>query len=392
MFQAGEQLWIPAPVDVHVHLREPGGEQSETIASGTLAAEDGGYQLVCDMPNNPNGNETVSAHRVLQKKRIAENDSFTDIGFFSGVDFDNPDMGEISAIAPLTIGPKYYMGFTTGNATERTLDDVRDYTDAYITETQSQGRWQPISLHAHGEVGYETARYIAMQGNPVRWCHVSSAEEVKYAEQLQKDFPGLFWAEVTPHHLTMTDRDADLKYGWNGGRMQPPLAEGPDADALLYAYNKGTLAILATDHAPHPAAKKLAAELENPTGVNEPDETTCFGVSGIEFVLPVMFSLVARNMITTDRLIDSLHTQPLNMLGMPRRHPARSAQTQIEVGPYVIGEDDLRGKSRNTPYINWTAWARVLAMKKHGQMYQVGPARKSDRPNQKAYLYNAQSR
>jgi dihydroorotase len=383
----GERTKIPSPVEVHIHLREPGGEESETIASGTHAAHNGGYQAVFDMPNNPGGNETYTEARALQKIDIAYRSAYTDAGFFSGVDFENPDFDAIPELVRTTVGPKYYMGFTTQNAKERTLDDVREYTDAYIEEALEHGYWSPVSLHARGEAGYETARYILEQGNPVRWCHIASTEEVRYVERLQTAFPGLFWAEVTPHHLTMTDRDADMKYGWNGGRMQPPLGGEADADALLDAYNKGVIAILATDHAPHPAKNKRAAERDNPTGINDTEHTTCYGVSGIEFVLPVMTALVARGKTTMDRVVDSLHTQPLDMLGFPENHAARRAETSLEFGPYVIGEADRSGASANTPYINWTAWAKVLSVKKRGREYPVKPLDSPPDPAGQAVVY-----
>jgi dihydroorotase len=392
IFAVGETLIIPSPIDVHVHLREPGGEIQETIETGSRAAEEGGYQAVIDMPNNPRGNETWMAKQVEEKIRIARRTSHTNIGFYGGVDFRNPAFEEVPHLLPKVMGTKFYMGFTTGNANERTLDDVQEYANHWIGEARKLGLWSPILLHARGQAGAETARYIARQGNPVHWCHISTESEVKEVERLNCDFPELFSSEVTPHHITMTERDADFHFGWNGGRMQPPLGEEADADALLYAYNKGIIKILATDHAPHTEAGKLRAEAENPEGINEAGCSTCYGVSGIEFVLPIMTSLVQRGKTTMERVVDSLYTQPVKTLGIPTNSPALAAKTTLEISPYVLDDSHLVGKSRNTPYLNWTAWGRVLSITRNGREIPLGKDRDDPLPHDEVRIFKAQSR
>jgi dihydroorotase len=361
------ELVIPSPIDLHTHLREPGGEASETIESGTRAAARGGYQAVVDMPNNPGGNETWTAERVDEKAAIARSSAWTDIGFYGGVNFGDPDFDEIPRLMPKVMGTKFYMGFTTNNTAERTLDDVRPYADQWIRQARELGLWSPILLHARDGAGAETARYIAQQNHPVHWCHIASITEIRHVAKLRNDFPGLFTSEVTMHHLTMTAQDADMKYGWNGGRMQPPLGNAADAEELLHAYNSGIIQILATDHAPHPRGNKLSAELKNPQGINDDELGTCYGVSGIEFVLPVMMSLVARGKTTLERVVDSLHTEPLRMLRIPHSAVARSVETTVQFSPYIIAESDIAGHSANTPYINWTAWGKVLSIRRDEQ-------------------------
>lgn len=363
-FSVGESITIPSPIDVHTHLREPGGAHKETIESGTYAALHGGYCAVFDMPNNPGGMETHTESRLDQKSKIALETAHTNIGFYAGVDLDNPQFQQFAGMIRKAAGIKLYMGHTTGTVMEHDLDVARPSIDRWIEESTHIKGEPPILLHAREEVGEETARYIASQGYPVHWCHISTLSEVRAVQKLSQEYPDSFSAGVTPHHLTMTQRDADFKYGWNGARMMPPLGLDVDGDALLDAYNKGDIKILETDHAPHTSAEKVRAESENPEGYSGVDCTTCFGISGIEFVLPIMMSLVQRKKITIDRLVDSLHTQPARMLGLIASE--QTAQTTMQVEPYILDESDRMGKSKNNPYVGWTAWATVTGVRVDG--------------------------
>lgn len=376
-FETGETLTIPSPIDVHVHLREPGGEHKETIASGTYAALIGGYQAVFDMPNNP-GQPTVNADRLIQKNLIASHFARTDIGFYVGVDFENPNFDELNRMFALgAAGLKLYMGHTTGNTGEHDLEIARPAIDPWILHTRVVGYKKPILLHAREGVGEETADYIASKGNPVHWCHVSTETEAEACKKLTKKYPDLFTAGVTPHHFTMTSVDADFKYGWNGGRMMPPLANEADHEKLVRYFNEGYIQILETDHAPHTHEEKLKAESENPEGHDDVGCSTCFGVSGIEFVLPIMMALVQRKITSLERLVDATHYQPIRMLGLNPAEIARS-KTLLNIGPRVLTEADRAGQSSNHPYVGWTAWAEVLGFEVDDQQRSIENKPKED--------------
>ncbi len=366
-FSIGQQITIPSPIDVHTHLREPGGEDRETIESGTLAAITGGYQAVFDMPNNPSHNETWSEKRIDQKIGIAKATAHTNIGFYAGVNFAEPAFEEMPGMVRKAAGLKLYMDHTTGNVERRGLEEVRPVLDNWMAQARLSGSKPPILLHAREAIGAETAAYVAAHDYPVHWCHISTQTEVKMAAALTRKYPEWYTGGVTPHHLTMTARNADFQQGWNGARMQPPLGSEVDADALLAAYNKGDLQILETDHSPHTAADKLRAESENSEGHSDVGCTTCFGVSGIEFVLPVMMSLVQRKKITIERLVDSLYNQPIKMLGLKLGGAAGLNTTTLKIEPYILQPRDIVGNSTNTPYVGWTAWAKIVGMQKNGR-------------------------
>lgn len=368
MFSQGETIEIPSPIDVHTHLREPGGIAKETIATGTRAALIGGYQAVFDMPNNPGGNETWTEERLDQKITIATETAHTNIGFYAGVNLSNPAFNEFPGLVRKAAGLKLYMDHTTGNTERRDLDAVRPAIDEWIRQARQNGTMPPILLHAREATGATTADYVASQAYPVHWCHLSTATEAEMTTKLTARHGQWYSGGVTPHHLTMTRRNADFQQGWNGARMQPPLATEADAEELLAAYNRGNIQILETDHAPHLAADKRQAEAENPAGSTDPGCTTCYGISGIEFVLPVMMSLVQRRLITMDRLVDSLHTRPIRMLGLKLGDTVLANTTVLQIRPYVLQSADLAGKSRNTPYLGWTAWAEVIASRRDGKL------------------------
>lgn len=352
----GDSVKIPSPIDIHSHLREPGGERQETIASGTLATLCGGYQAVFDMPNNPTPNQTWSSEKLHQKINIANHSANTNIGFYAGVDINNPNLEEVGSLATEAAGLKLYMDHTTNNDQKYDLDSVREIIDTWVNGAAKVGKKPPILLHARNEVGAETASYIAKK-YPIHWCHIASEVEVDYARKLTKKYPDTYSGGVTPHHLTMTERNADFQQGWNA-RMQPPLGQEIDADALLDAYNKSDIQILETDHAPHLEQSKFNAERRNPLGNTDVTDDTCYGVSGIEFVLPVMMSLVMRRKISLERLVDSLYNQPIKTLGLKSSDSTQSI-TNLLIDPYTIEKEAVVGQSFNTPYIGWTAWAKV---------------------------------
>lgn len=363
---AGEEIKIPCPIDIHAHLREPGGTGQETIASGTYAALRGGYQAVCDMPNNPGGQQTWTADRLADKYARAERSARSDIGFYAGVDLAGPDLAELGRMVGRAAGLKLYLGRTTGNTEEFGLDQAREPIDEWIRRARERGRpYPPILLHAREAVGAEVAEYIARSDYPVHWCHIATPGEIASCRMLRTRYGPNFTAGVTPHHLTMTARDADFKYGWPAGRMMPPLGSETDAGALLAAFNMADLQILETDHAPHTEADKLAAEADNPTGETEAGCTACYGVSGIEFILPVMISLVVRRRIALDRLVDALRYQPARLLGLEDK--GRSTTT-IAIGPYVLDQNDRIGRSQNHPYAGWVAWGRIDQVAPRGQI------------------------
>lgn len=369
-----EKITIHSPIDVHVHLREPGTNKSETINSGTIAAYLGGYQAVFDMPNNP-GRPTWDEERLKEKQAIGRRDSMVDIGFYAGIDLSDPDVDQIPRMIGRAAGLKLYMGHTTGNTVEHTLESARPIIDVWTEEARKRNLHAPILLHALGQVGAETVDYIVSnKKHHAHWCHLSSEYEASAAGLFTKYHGDRFTAGVTPHHLIMTKTNAD-QLGWAGGRMQPALRSETDKDALLRAFVDGDIQILETDHAPHSIIDKMKAEQENPRGDLDPGCTTCFGVSGIEHVLPIMAQQVRLGHLSMERLENSLYHQPLRMLGI--RKELMKATTTLLMEPHRIEADDVKGASTNTPYINMMAGARIESIQNPPYPIRVLQAQKA---------------
>jgi dihydroorotase len=359
MAERRERRTIHAAIDPHVHLREPGTNDSETIESGTRAARAGGYQAVFDMPNNP-GAPTWSEERILEKQEIAAASSHVDIGFYAGIDLANPDIDQIPRMIGRAAGLKLYMGKTTGNNRIYSLDDAREVIDLWTDEAKARGLQAPIVLHAEGGIGAQTVGYIARRRkHHVHWAHLSTAYEAKEAEKFTKGQGEFFTSEATPHHLTMTDINA-RQLGWAGGRMMPSLKPEDDMEAITRAFADGYIQMVGTDHAPHSMDSKLAAERDNPHGHTSEGCTTCFGVSGIEFALPILMRSVELGRFSMERLEDALYDQPIRMLGL--KASQLTAMTTLEIDPRRITSDDIVGDSENTPYVNMIAGARVVSM------------------------------
>ena len=144
----GQELKIPSPIDVHAHLREPGGTDKETIASGTYAALRGGYQAVFDMPNNPGGCQTWTRQRLDEKYQIGRQTAQTDIGFYAGIDLADPNLDQIPLMINRAAGLKLYFDHTTGNTEEFGLDQAREIIDQWLVHGRQQPAPPPILLHA----------------------------------------------------------------------------------------------------------------------------------------------------------------------------------------------------------------------------------------------------
>lgn len=356
--EIGSVITIAAPIDPHAHFREPGTNTSETIASGSYAALIGGYQMAVEMPNTPD-RPTHSEERLAEKQAIARRTSHIDIGFNAGVNLANPDLDQLPRMMGRAVGLKLFMGETYGNSTVYTLDDAREPIDVWIDEAEKCGLQAPIFLHAEGEIGAEVADYITRREHHAHWCHLSSAEEAEWSRKFTEERRQYFTSEVTPHHLTMTDLNAE-QLGWPGGRMMPSLKKEADHDALIWAFEKGYISAIGTDHAPHPMEPNMQAERENPHGHTGEGCTACYGVSGIEFALPILMRQVLLGKFTLSRLQDAMYTQPLHMLGIDERQ--MPAKTVLHINPYRIEKEHIVGGSENTPYINRMAGAKVLTM------------------------------
>lgn len=315
----GRGWWLlPGAIDMHVHLREPGAEHKECIATGTRAAVKSGVTTVADMPNN---NPAITTRKAfLDKCDLADRSALCDVRFFMALTPDNTD--EIASVIGHArfAGIKVFLGATTGNlqcpveavikASEilDTLFVFHAESNEVLNRTRKEhGPGQSAADHLTlrpVEAATESVASIVAAYRPgLRFhiCHISTAAELK----LISGHPGIT-CEASPHHLAMCADDT-ARLG-NLGKMNPPLRLEADRKALLAAVNDGRVQSVATDHAPH---------LRNEKDVPYPDAPS--GVPGLDTLVPFVLSLVQKDVMDINRAVEVMSSGPARLLGLDDR-------------------------------------------------------------------------
>lgn len=356
------QLITPGFIDVHIHLREPGGEHKETIKTGTLAAARGGYTTVCSMPNTnpvPDSVEEVealferiekdAAIRVLPYAAITKGlkgEEITDIAALSDTDiFAFTDDG----VGIQTAGQMYEAMVEAAKHNRAIVAHCEDnsilYGGAVHEGDVSKRLGLPGILNATEAV--QIARDVLLAeaaGCHYHVCHVSTKESVRTIRDAKR--AGIHvTGEVSPHHLLLTEDDiieddADFK-------MNPPLRSKADRDALLEGLLDGTLDFVATDHAPHAADEKAVGILKAP-----------FGIVGLETAFPLLYThLVKKGIMSLEDLLAAFTNKPAEVFDLPygRLEAGKVADiTLVDLDKKVtIDRKDFYSKSKNTPFDGW---------------------------------------
>lgn len=347
-----EFLTIPGAVDLHVHLREPSNNKSETIESGTRAARLGGYVLVCDMSNNP-GWPTWSIERLQEKHNISHEGTDTAIGFYAGSQPQSDNIDELGGMSRLAVGLKLYGAPTTENELDYEADEFRET----VIEWDYQAPIKPIMVHAGKNNRQDLIGLIAKDfKHPMHLCHVSSPEEV--ADVTSAKAKGLpVTCGVTPHHLIKTSHDTSSE-GWFA-RMMPPLADQDSAEQLMHLLEGGQIDVVETDHAPHSIEAKWDAEISNPLGVHNEGAGKCYGVPGIEHAIPLLLQQYRIGNLSLKRLIEVTSTKPAEIIGVKL---GRGTKVIWDLTPSRItseSSDEVNSLARWTPYLGKIVGGRI---------------------------------
>lgn len=351
-----ETLVLPGFVDLHTHLREPSPvNKSETIANGSRTALLGGFEVVCDMPNNP-GNPTWSEAKVDEKHEIIDRDAYNRVWLWSGAQPEADNVGELERMLMKTVGVKLYGSPNVSDYSDYAVEDFREV----VEEVHRINPNKVIAFH-RGDSDLE--EFIAMTakeiGQPVHVCHTNHPDEVEIVKKAKAE--GLRVSiGVCLHHLVKTSHDR-LTQGWFI-RMLPELAHQVDAEKLLYLLARGDIDNVETDYAPHPKEAKWKAEIENPEGEHGPHSThsTCYGVPGIEHVVPILFRQVNLGNISMSRLVDAMHTKPLQILG-----------TSLPPSEFTWQMDNFRIEDEATQVHSGTGWTPYLGMLATGRLLEA---------------------
>ena len=349
----------PGLVDVHVHLREPGSEDEETIASGARAAAAGGFTAVCAMPNtDPVTDNQAAVGFIVRQSQRAGRARVYPIGAVSvgqrGAQL--AEFGEMvgaGAVAVSDDGKPVVSGHLMRTALEyaRTFDlVVADHCEeptlaagGVMHEGLVSARLGLKGIPAAAEEIMVSRDILLAEltGGHVHLCHMSTRGSVDLIRRA-KELGIRVTAEVTPHHLTLTDAACE-RYDTNA-KMNPPLREAADIAALRRGLKEGVIDCIASDHAPHAYDEKDAAFDDAP-----------FGIVGLETAFGVAHSeLVRGGVLTLPELVARMSTRPAELFHLSGGTLAPGVAGDVCVldvtAPWVVQPADFHSKSRNTPF------------------------------------------
>jgi len=328
---------LPGLVDVHVHLREPGGEHKEDMLSGSAAALAGGVTMLLDMPNT--SPPVVDAATLDRKQILVEQRSLCDVGCYVGATGTNAE--EAASLAGRAPGLKIYLDQTYGPLRMHSLPALLAHFRAWPAD-------RPIAVHAEGLSAAVAIGLALSFGRRLHLCHVSRADEIDLI-RAAKQAGARLTCEVTPHHLFLTEADARRLGSY--GDMRPPLASSADLSALWA--NLDVIDCIATDHAPHTQTEKES-------------EAAPPGVPGLETMLPLLLTAVSKGRLSLERLIELTHDAPRRIFGLPAQ-----PQTRVRVDPnarYVLSNENLHTKCGWTPFAGMSVQGQVRQVVLRGQI------------------------
>ena len=350
---------MPGFIDLHVHLREPGYEYKETIATGAMAAARGGFTTICPMPNtNPTIDNDQMIEYLLLKAKKEAGVNILPIGAITKGQ-QGHELADIESMAK-------------AGAVALSEDGKSVMNTALYLESMKQAKAAGIPIFAHcedkdlvqGGVMNEgaksrelklpgisnavedviAARDIIMAketGVQLHLCHCSTKDSITFIK-LAKEGGLPVTGEVCPHHFTLSDEDIpgdDSNY-----KMNPPLRSKEDVQALKEALRDNIIDVIATDHAPHSEAEKEKSMAESP-----------FGIVGLE----TAFSLTMRELVNTGYLtpmemVEKLSTNPAKILGIDKGSLAAGKIADIAIADpkeeYAINVNEFASKGKNSPF------------------------------------------
>lgn len=351
----------PGLIDLHVHLREPGRTDKETIETGTLCAARGGFTSVVAMPNTSPAADNAGTIALIKQRAAAVGHVNV---FPTGAITRNIEGAELAPIGSLKRAGVVAItddGHCCQNnelmrrAAEYAkmfelplMDHCQDY-NLVSDGVMHEGYWSHLlGLKGWPSAGEEVivARNIILAEQAdwhVHCQHLSSAGSVRLVREAKKRGVKIS-AEACPHHFTLTDegcKDYDTNF-----KMNPPLRTQRDIEAITEGLADGTIEIIASDHAPHCTYEKEVEFDKAP-----------FGILGLETELALSLALVHKKLLALPQLIARLTTGPARLLRLPKGALSVGADADITLmdpaREWVYDVNQTASKSRNTPFHNW---------------------------------------
>jgi dihydroorotase len=353
--------WVtPGFVDLHVHLREPGQEYKETVATGARAAVAGGFTTVCAMPNTKPVNDNASvAELVLARAAQAGLARVLPVGCISRAQGgeDLAEYGELKAAGCVAVSDDG-KPVTSSGLMRRALEYARAFGLPVAVHEEDPGLAGKGVMHegatstrlglkgipaaAEDVMVLRDLALLELTGGRLHVQHVSTKGAVRAIREAKRR--GLaVTAEVTPHHLALTDEDVAASGYSTDFKMNPPLRSAEDVQAVREGLGDGTIDAIATDHAPHSAVEK---DLEFDAALN--------GIVGLETAFSVCLGLVRKGVLPERRLVEALTIGPARAFALAAGTLARGAAADVAIldadAEWLVDPAKLHSKSRNTPW------------------------------------------
>ena len=349
---------IPGFCDVHVHFREPGFSYKETIETGSKAAAHGGYTAVCTMPNLKPVSDSVE--HLSEQIRIIEDDACIHVYPYAAITVEQmgKEMADLDGMADKCIafsddGHGVQSEEMMRNAMIRAkslgkiivahCEDNRLLKGGYIHGGKYASEHGHRGICSESEWG-QIARDLKLAketGCAYHVCHISTKESVEIIRKAKADGVDVT-CETAPHYLLLDDSMLQEDGKW---KMNPPLRDKSDRDALIEGIKDGTIDCIATDHAPHSAEEKSRGL-----------EKSAFGIVGIEIAFPLLYTyLVKPGIITMEQLHECLIYNPRRRFNIPLANDYSVWNLEEE---WTINPNEFKSKGRATPFEGWKVFGK----------------------------------
>ncbi|MBP6880087.1 amidohydrolase family protein [Candidatus Saccharibacteria bacterium] len=315
---------LPGLIDVHVHLREPGQNEKEDLASGTAAALAGGFTTVLDMPNTSKPITTIE--RLDEKRNLGEQKALSNIGFYYGSLGDNLDTFEEASQKAVAL--KLYLNITTGGY----VLDLNKLAEIYE-------RWpkdKPIVLHTEESTIDLAIQSLDISNRHIHVAHMPS-QEILTKIMRAKDIGRNVTCGVTPHHLFLNEEDGERIGAF--AQMKPSLKSRNNVSFLWD--NLDAIDLIESDHAPHTQADKKAG---------------AFGIPGLESTLPLLLQAEQENRLSRKKLLDLTYNIPAKLFNLEVND-----ETYIEISEesYHYSTKGSQSKAKWSPFEGRQVFGRV---------------------------------